>query len=233
MRVLDSYDNLAAEYYDAARHPTSANFREASALILSSWNEYLIGGRVCEVGAGASLADELLTAGAGLGPHQLILLDSSFAMLAHSRKALPRGAQLVLADAELLPLADQTVDVLIASLGDAYNSARFWSGACRTLSRSGVVLYTSPSFEWAREFRKSSHDTHSAEFELVDGRVVDVPSYVLPLEGQVDLIESNGLLVKESTSVTKSARRSTQLSAKLSGCSDDDPIVTGYVAIKR
>ena len=93
------YEDLASEYYDPLRHPTCANFREASDLLLGGWlREYSAAGAwICEVGAGRSTVAEQL-AMRNISLNRLTLADSSAEMLAYSREWAARGALLVLAD---------------------------------------------------------------------------------------------------------------------------------------
>src|SRR5438132_3045781 len=103
---LESYEEIASEYYDRTRHPTCANFREASARILRVWLRRLSveRGQVCEVGAGDSLLAELLLE-AGKEPRGVIISDPSPSMLEFSKKWVNRGAELSLNRAEMLPVA--------------------------------------------------------------------------------------------------------------------------------
>src|SRR5947207_2274412 len=94
-----SYDDVAAEYYDPVRHPTCANFREASDYLLDQWwAEYQIGeSAIFEVGPGRSAAaEQMLKRGAHL--NQLTLVDSSSAMLAYSGKWRAYGSHLIMGD---------------------------------------------------------------------------------------------------------------------------------------
>src|SRR3989442_58588 len=87
-----TYEDLALEYYDPNLHPTSANFREASAEVLRDWLEFVEfnGAWICEVGAGKSLIPEFLNGRVCLD--RLILVDSSPSMLAYSKPWCVAGA---------------------------------------------------------------------------------------------------------------------------------------------
>ena len=81
---ISTYETLAPEYYDPVRHPTCANFRYASKQIIKPWLEKLTDYRpICEVGAGKSVAAELLLE-AGESTADLFLTDSSQSMLEYS-----------------------------------------------------------------------------------------------------------------------------------------------------
>ncbi len=154
---LGSYADLASEYYDARRHPTCANFREASAVFLAeelaAFNPR--GGLVAEIGAGRSLVAEIM-AGAALARSRLVLIDASHEMLAHSVKWLSAGALGTVADARQLPIGRHSVELGVVPLGDAFNNCAFWSEVARVLRPGGLCLFTVPAFAWAQEFRLKS-----------------------------------------------------------------------------
>ena len=233
--MFGTYEQLASEYYDSSRHPTCANFREGSILLLHSWLRKLlpVRGRFCEVGCGMSVGAELL-AGNGAALDRLTLVDSSRSMLGHSRKYANLGAQLLVGDAFLLPLPSQSFDFVLSSLCDPYNKLSFWKEVHRILLPDGIAFITTPSYDWAAAFRRSSeYARQSAEFELSDGRRLHVPSWIYPKDVQRKLIEESGLLVKEVVDVAISALKSERLSPKLvlergSGAS----MVTGFLLRK-
>jgi len=224
------YDLLGLEYYDAARHPTCANFRRASELYLEprllefgpealSW---------CEIGCGRSLAAPAIST-LQHSLDNLILSDSSPSMLAHSSEWISRGATRLIADAEHLPLPDGSQDLVVASLGDAYNTINFWREAGRLLSREGVCLFTTPSFDWASSFRPGRPHTEWALFALRDGTEVMVPSIILNDEDQATLVQTAGLQVVEHSTIALSQLGSMPVSSKLLPWRGPlRPIVTGW-----
>jgi SAM-dependent methyltransferase len=232
-----SYEQLASEYYDAERHPTCANFREASAIILREWLRRLLPpqGLVCEVGAGKSLAAELLDEQEPSALRRLLITDASPSMLGYSREWESKGARLTLCESSDLPVADGEVALLVSSLGDPYNEPAFWNEAWRALTPGGLALFTTPSYEWASSFRTSADGEKelAAAFDLFgDGRVF-VPSWIYPDDEQRKLIESCGLSVEEATEVRRSALTSRKISPKL--LLEDVPdvsVVTGYLVRK-
>lgn len=231
-----SYDNIASEYYDRTRHPTCANFREASACILKEWlQRYGVDHvQICEVGAGNSLLAELLVA-MNHDLDQVLISDLSPGMLEYSKKWVKHGAKLLLNKAEMIPVASESLGLLVSLLGDPYNEPAFWAEAYRTLRPGGLVFFTTPAHEWAKAFRSQSepHGIISAEFELRDGRKVRVPSWIYPVEQQVALIRSKGLEVREVKQVLLSALTSEDLSPKLLVTQDVDiNVVTGYLCMK-
>lgn len=193
-----SYEDLAAEYYDPVRHPTCANFRQASRLLLEKWlPKYLPGGSaVCEVGPGRSLVAELADQ-TGKAFCTMTLLDSSSAMLAYSKEFEKNGTELLVGKASSMPAESNSLNGVIACLGDPYNDSEFWQEVFRTLIPGGVCLYTTPSFEWASGFRKSGDpsDRMHAEFLLRDGRRVLVPSMIYSDQDQAEMIQAAGLNV--------------------------------------
>lgn len=109
-----------------------------------------------------------------------------------------------------------------------------WRVRSRVLARgfprigaSGLVLFTTPSYEWASWFRSTLRSS-VAEFETSSGSHVDVPSIVYDASCQVDLIESAGLVVKDVVSIPAS-RLVGALSPKLPR---DANAATGYVAFR-
>lgn len=220
-----SYADLASEYYDPKRHPTCANFREASRLLMVPWLRHLAKGgvEVLETGAGASIISEWLTEERrGIGT--FVATDASQEMLQYSASSSTRTVMIV-CDAHRLPLGSGSFDLVVASLGDSYNTLPFWREAARVLRPGGHVLFTSPSFEWALQFR-NGHST--AEFVMSDGRLKTVPSYVESDDAQRRMIEACGLTLVEIRTVKDTEIRNTPRSPKLR----PGPIVSGYLVRK-
>lgn len=223
---LGSYEDLAGEYYDPKRHPTCANFREASRSLLIPWLQELAGHdtAILEVGAGDSIVSEWL-AGSKRTVRRFVAADLSWNMLRHS---LDHGirAELVVCDAQQLPFTPNSFDIVVSSLGDPYNSIQFWKEAKRVLKRNGLVLFTTPSFEWARKFRNSDD---YAEFQVRSGKFLAVASYVLSIENQCALISSAGLSPIRISHIDDSQLKATPRSPKLR----PGAIVSGYMARKE
>jgi SAM-dependent methyltransferase len=232
-----SYEELAQEYYDASRHPTCANFREASAILFRKWSSLMgpVQGLSCEVGPGRSLLTELITRGE-LSYRRILLVDSSSSMLAHSRVFSLPGVQSIVGAASMLPLRRSSIDFLASSLGDPYNILEFWREAYRVLKPGGTILFTTPSHEWAAAFRKglSVELKTKAEFVLRDGRKLYVPSFILPGEEQLKLMASCNFQLVDRSSVRISDLGDSPLSPKLLvKDSKELVIVTGYICRKR
>jgi SAM-dependent methyltransferase len=228
-----TYGDIAHEYYDAVRHPTSSNFRTASARVIDSWLDPALPrqGQIIDVGAGDSLVGELLHH-RRRSLRRLTLLDASPEMLRHSQKWLALGATAITADARTLPLPDSSVGLLVASLGDAFNERPFWQHVQRVLRADGIAIYTTPSYEWASKYREE-HDEpiDAAEFLTREEKRLLVPSFVLAEQEQVRLFASVGLETHVVQHVLLAALEEMLLSPKLSGLGDL-PVVIGYL-LKR
>lgn len=232
---LALYQDIACEYYDAVRHPTCANFREASAILIRRWLQKLPREACwfCEVGAGKSLLAELLTA-EGSPPADLIITDSSPAMLSYSRPWAGTRTHLVLSDSMMLPIKDDGLDLIVSSLGDPYNLPGFWREVYRTLKPGGWAFFTTPAYDWATAFRDSSgSDLEFAEFELLGGECVQVPSWISPAKEQIEMIEESGLHVQERSHVPILEIASQSLSPKLlTQRGPNADVVEGYLVTK-
>jgi SAM-dependent methyltransferase len=232
---MRSYETLAAEYYDAIRHPTCANFHEASRLLIESLAvDYSQPGLVCEVGCGMSILAEVLVDGMD-GLSRLLLTDSSPSMLEHSADWVNKGATALVADAAELPFGNDSVGFCLASLGDPYNDQQLWPELSRVLSVGGHIVFTTPSYEWASRYRASEgSEISTAEFWLSDGSVIAAPSIILDVGAQTNMIAATqSLRVIKVQTMQYSQLPSLNISPKLKIAEDGNlPIVTAYVARK-
>lgn len=235
---LSTYAAVASEYYDAARHPTCANFREASSLYIRSrlFQVFEPASRICEVGTGKSLVAELCEE-SDLHPRQLILTDIAADMLEHSRHWAKSGITLCVSDARKLPFGDNQFELLVSSLGDPYNDQTFWSETARVLKRGGHCLFTTPAYDWATMFRSHGNvgDFTVAEFESRSGRSVRVPSLILHPHKQIEIIGQSGLCVIECVSVPIEHLKRLGLSPKLCAARRglSGAVIDGYHIIKE
>lgn len=223
----DPYEAIAGEYYDRRRHPTSANFREASALLLERWLPGIVspGSRIAEIGSGDSLMLEVATR-LQLPLGRVSLVDSSPTMLRYSEHWRSPQVELILADAESLPFDTRSLDLVVSVLGDPYNTARFWSETARTLTRGGRAVYTTPSHEWSIAFRG---ELERAVFDRSDGDELAVESVVLSRPEQRAIMQAAGLVVSTEADVALgelTGPRSPKLRVLTSELS---PVVTGYL----
>ncbi len=229
--MIGKYEELADEYYNASRHPTCANFYNASLLAAEQWvSGYLPHVEIaCEVGCGRSALAELLVGNPSIA-ERLVLLDSSPSMLRYSMRYQTGRTRLILADAEELPFGPQSINALLSSLGDSYNTPQFWSEVKRVLRRDGIGLFTTPSSTWVQIFRDDIPTKTYAEFELRDDQKICVPSKVYSSEEQKQLIAAHDLIVKDVVEVPLSALRSSVISPKLlTAYGYDLPVVTGFI----
>ncbi len=228
------YDAVAAEYYDADRHPTCRNFREASERLIAMLlaDDRLDGLTLADVGAGDSVLAALLVR-RGVSLDKLTLVDESSSMLGHSKEWIDRGAGFSISSADNLPFDDASVDVLIASLGDPFNETGFWQEVGRVLAPEGRFIFTTPSSEWARAYRSlEGLGMASAVFELTTGSMSSLPSLILDSEDQKALIAKANLAVSEIAGMT-AASLTPPLSPKLCLTDGADfPIVTAYSGVK-
>jgi ubiquinone/menaquinone biosynthesis C-methylase UbiE len=218
-----TYDELAPEYYDSKKHPTSANFREASKALITPWLSRLLRPQweVMEVGAGRSVVAEWLTE-TGRTVASLWITDSSLEMLSYSSGF---DANLVQCDARHMPFTANSFEVIVSSLGDPYDTSAFWKETSRVLKPGGYILFTTPSFQWAAKFRGG---VKTAEFQLHRGEVIRVPSFVRPRFLEERMIKHAGLTVLSSAQFHDQGIWDSPRSPKLR----EGPIVTGYIVQK-
>lgn len=222
-----AYDEIAEEYYDPERHPTCANFEELSTKFIIAQLFGLISDdfSILEVGAGKSVVAQFPKAEKCM----LIVLDESVPMLSHSKKLVKKNVQFKIAKAHQTGLPDQSVDIIVSSLGDPYNTSSFWKEVSRLLKTGGVCLFTCPAGEWANSFRVHGK-RDEAEFVLRDGRSISVPSVCLNFDEQTTLIRSAGGLTVIESMDFRVADITGFVSPKLRGPSDI--VLRGFVVAK-
>jgi SAM-dependent methyltransferase len=165
-----AYDAIAAEYY-GEHHQTSRNFDAAAVEALDAMKVALGDGPVLEVGAGRGRSGEFL----GLSASRVVQLDNSAAMLAIQPRE--KAAVRVLHDAEHLPFPDQEFSAVLAFLCDPFLGLNFLSEARRVLTTGGILLATTPAYEWGKPLRdRIELDTMVTRFVLRDGTHIEAPS---------------------------------------------------------
>ena len=229
-----AYDLVASEYYDERAHPTCFNFNTLSRLYIQSrFPELRDESPVLEVGAGASAVAPLFAArGHSLG--SLKITDASEAMLAHSYRWRQKGADTFVCPADDIPVEDDSFSYVVSSLGDPYNTQNFWRESSRIVKPGGRLIFTTPSFEWSSRFRlKNAHN--SAEFVVAGNRSLVVPSFILPLAEQIQMMEAAGFLCIHFESLGDDRLHSAKiLSPKLAVFGEQpSSIVWGFELIKR
>ncbi len=232
--IVASYEALAEEYYNVNLHPTCANFRHLSQRYLSDQlNGTSVGRHILEVGAGRSIAAEILAPYGALT--DLTITDQSNGMLSHSQKWKTAGATLATADARHLPESLRGMTTVVASLADPYNDKEFWMSVQRVLISGGRILLTMPAFEWAASFREnSSFPIEQAEFITVEGRACAMPSLIPPLHQQVAMMELAGFTLLSYSALTLKDLEGCSISPKLRVATGvDTPLVWGFTALRK
>jgi SAM-dependent methyltransferase len=222
-----SYAVLAAEYYDPNLHPTCASFRAASRTLLEQLIDLAAvdGGAICEVGAGSSLLAPLL-ADHHFPLGALLITDDSVEMLSHSQEWERAGATLNVASAYDLPVADGSLELVMASLADPYDIDELWQELRRVLAPNGRIVLTTPAWEWAARFRTSAGEIQEAWFTSSTGELIAVPSYVRPPAEEATMIESHALRVERTAVVTLGELENP--APKLGVVEDTDPVLRAY-----
>ena len=230
----DPFSAVAREYYDHRRHPTTANLKDGSSRLALRWLPGAIEAshQICEVGAGRSLVGEWL-ARTNQSLAGLTIVDASASMLAFSKEWQGRGARLVVARAEQLPLRADSQDLVVALLGDSYNNPTFWAEVSRVLTPGGQVIFTSPSYQWATQYRDAARDLQcQAVFDVADGRRIGVPSVVLDPAQQFEMIRHEGFDVSQPSHVFGSEISLPHSRKIWLAVAEGLPIVSGYLARK-
>lgn len=234
--MKSDYGSVADEYYNSVLHPTCADFYLASSALLGDFfRDNPRHGLIFEVGAGKSALPSILKGKTG---NRIILSDSSPEMLSHSRRHSEEAAEFILCDASELPEDLPAIDLIVASLGDPYNSHEFWREVSRVLRVGGEVYFTTPSWEWAHAFRSGGQEERPgyALFVTASGGRLYLRSDIRPEPEQRKMMAEVGLEVRQTVHFTLAdlKRQRVQPSSKLSGfVTDNTPIVTAFSAVKR
>ncbi|SFL36811.1 class I SAM-dependent methyltransferase [Shimia haliotis] len=227
---MNAYEAVAKEYYDPGLHPTCAALRDLS---LQAVNACVLKlptqGVLVEIGAGDSILAPIALKGEAL--HRVVLLDGSETMLTYSQKWGQMGAKLQRSDASETSLQSSSAALVIASLGDPYNTPSFWDEMRRVLRPDGRLVFTSPAHEWSSRFRLGGKDD-VAEFVTSNGKKFEMPSFVYPYKEQLELIGRSGLSCREYFALTVSSL-SGRTPPKLSLLSNDTPAVACYDLVLR
>lgn len=220
--TLDSptYDAVGAEYYDDLRHPTCADFREASLILLRRiFHEDHPTGRIADIGCGRSQVAEVARG-------SLVLVDESSEMI--SLNGEDHESRVINIVEETF--GDAEFDWIFAVLADPYNEVRAWENISKALKPNGRCVFITPSYSWATKYRTPSMGevAGKARFDLRSGRSIFLPSTILSPARQRELVLSVGLqvvrvehvLVRELSKV-----RSEKISSALD---ENDPILDVY-----
>ena len=181
-----AYEALASEYYDNS-HTTSRNFDAATQEALRSLRLTMPGGVIVDVGCGRGRCSEFLH----VPPDRVVQLDNSAAML----EVAPREPAIlkVLHDAEELPFPDREFAAVAAFLCDPYLGLNFLSEARRILRADGLLLGTTPSYEWGVALRTELEiDLMTTRFVLRDGTSLLAPSALYRVEQLSEMLRQVG-----------------------------------------
>jgi SAM-dependent methyltransferase len=165
-----AYDPLAAEYYSQA-HKTSRNFDQTTVVAMAALKHMVSAtGLVLEVGAGRGRANEFL----GIAPERVVHLDNSEEMLVLQPRE--KAMLAVLHAADVLPFPQGSFTMVVSFLCDPFLGLDFLGESCRVLSADGLLIATTPSYEWGAPLRQElGLDTATTRFMTKQG-VVHAPS---------------------------------------------------------
>jgi SAM-dependent methyltransferase len=183
------YDQIAGEYYDAF-HKTCRNFDQTTFKALTSVRSLLPqSGLILDIGSGKGRCVEFL----GVDANRIIQLDNSRAMLDLS----PREECLIRIqhDAEQLPFLSKEFSCVTAFLCDPYLGLDFLAEAYRVLRTSGLLLATTPAYEWGTALRRGiSIDSSETRFKTLAGSEIRVPSVLVPRDRLVEMLRRVGFV---------------------------------------
>ncbi len=183
--MTTSYEQVAAEYYDATLHPTCSNLRTGSEFGLQQIFDVLPATPMSylELGAGASLAEHAIFKDAAVA-----YVDLNAGMLAHSA-----ADSLVVADALNLPFGDAVFDGVFGSLIDPFNLPALYTEVRRVLRPRRRFAFTVPDVTWARHNQAVDQlPPYTAGITLRSGEIVVLPSFVWSYEEQADQLREAG-----------------------------------------
>ena len=181
------YDPIADEYYDPS-HKTSRNFDATSLIALRSIVPLVPAGRILEVGAGRGRCGEFLGIDTA---RRVVQLDNSARMLA----VAPREEALlqVVHSAESLPFPDGHFSCVAAFLCDPFLGLNFLGESHRVLSPGGVLVATTPAYEWGAPLRENLQlEVNQTRFVTRDGNRVVVPSVLVSREQLTRMLRKVG-----------------------------------------
>lgn len=236
--ITDYYEALSDEYYDRILHPTCANFRTLSYDFVrrALYETAHPINRSLEVGAGRSIVAELRRNGLDR-IRWLTISDKSRGMLRHSNELNDyyEEEKLVdIIDSQRIHynFDNMKFDLVVSSLADPYNSRAFWRSLRKLVVGGGRVIFTTPSYEWTRIFRRENQSNMFgvAEFQSVCGTTLHVPSIVLSPDDQIAMCQEFGFEVEYLEQIYCNSIPLEELSPKLKATrSKRQPAVTGYM----
>ena len=184
----EAYSEVALEYYQAARHPTCANFAAIHDQLCQFFGHHAPAhGLVLEVGCGAGRLGRIRPSA------ETVLTDISEVMLELARRESPKGVMCERMNAFCPHFQNGTVASIFGFLGDAYNHPEFFRQAARILAPGGVLVFTLPNHQWAKTLRgRLSAPLGETTFVLDFGRTVTAPSITREVTEQAHLMAGFG-----------------------------------------
>ncbi len=227
------FDPVASEYYDPLLHPTCRNLRDGSLKAVKALiSESVKVERYLEIGAGRSVLEDIPPLREIV--EEVVINDESEEMLKYSEALTTEGADLVCGDFRTIEFSHGGFDLVLASLGDAYNDEPSWRRIGELLRAGGICIFTTPSHAWSYPYRTEHQGGRYdvARFTLGSGSIIDLESRILPELDQARLVQSLGLQVRLTVGVYRSSllepispKLDVQESALI-------PLVTGYLVTK-
>jgi hypothetical protein len=187
---------------------------------------------ICEVGAGKSVLSEILDDLSNTAK-AVYITDSSEKMLKHSDQFIGENIIKKVIAADSIYNLRVKFDIVVASLGDPYNDSAFWEACFATLNFGGECYFTTPSYEWASQFRENAPTERKdhAMFMRKDGSIHYVPSLIYSQQSQVELINSTGLVFRDYECLGSGSL--IEVPPKISTIKETEPVVCLYAALKK
>jgi 2-polyprenyl-3-methyl-5-hydroxy-6-metoxy-1,4-benzoquinol methylase len=230
-----SYKIISKEYYDQEYHPTCSNFREGSKILIKNELETLSdldASNVLEVGAGKSVLLEICHE-LNLMFKTILISDAEEQMLKYSFPFKLNSMEFKILDAENTDMDKNNFDLIVSSLGDSYNTQKFWIEVEKLLKKGGHCIFTTPSFKWCRLFRKSQINKKIASIVTKNNNEIYIPSIIYNEATQIKMIEGAGLNCHQVSELKLKSLNQEIISPKLrTELTDELPVVTCYVIKK-
>ena len=189
--TIAPYDMVADEYYESI-HKTSRNFDQTTVSALAHVRSLVPAeGLILEVGAGRGRSCEFL----GIDGRRVVQLDSSPRMLALATRE--ESLLRIVHSADKLPFMDGEFACVTSFLCDPFLGLNFLAEARRVLRSGGLLVATTPAYEWGAPLRASlGLDLYSTRFVTKGGKVI-VPSVLVPITRLREMLLAVGFLEKD------------------------------------
>ena len=181
--IAQSFSRAAQTYDDVAqlqRHVGECLLQQAMASVSVSHGQVIL-----DLGCGTGYLPQKLVDGDS-NQHQIIGLDLAFGMVQFARQKISEEHVLfVCADAELLPLADNSVDLMVSNFAIQWcpSKASLFANIYRVLKPGGSFLFTLPGENTLWELKQSWKQVDSEHSHVNQFMNVDALSYSLQASG--------------------------------------------------